>query len=384
MPILNSIAASLAISQILFFAVFITLHHRATTVAKLLILFSLCFSAYLLTTIPILVSNPYVSFVLYRLAVASPALIWLVAVLLFADSHRVPRRAFALIALYLCANGAGAFLYYIGHDFHLVTFLLTFALAQVIMLGFAVHAVYLGITGKTADLIEARRRVRMPFVIAMGALNVLIIGTGIVNYALSVSPLIDNPSQAILYSSTLLSFLAFLVCLYLNIKMFSMHSDATIVLAKSAVAPQFDTPVPTTQRKGGETELIKRIKTAMEQERMYREMGFTLGRLSEHLGVQDYQLRRAINDKLGFRNFNQFLNEFRIAEASELLAHTREPIATIALNVGYASLSSFNKAFKEQHGIPPRDYRGHDRVAEPPKQNAHAVAKKTAYAKNVS
>lgn len=384
MPIFNSITASLAISQILFFALFIAMNHRESIIAKLLILFSLCFSSYLLTTIPVFVSNPYVSFVLYRFAVASPALIWLIAVLLFADTHRVPKRAIALIALYLCANGTGAFLFYNQHEFDLVTFLLTFTLAQIIMLGFAVHAVYLGITGKTADLIEERRKVRLPFVIAMGSLNALIIGTGIVNYAVSILPQIDNPSQAIYYSNTLLTSLAFLVCLYLNIKAFALHADATILLEKSTTLAQYDTPAPAAQRKSGESELIRRIKHTMEQEKLYREMGFTLGRLSEHLSVQDYQLRRAINNKLGFRNFNQFLNRFRIAEASQLLAHTSVPIATIALNVGYASLSSFNKAFKEQHGIPPRDYRVLDKVSELPKEKAHAVANKTTYAKKVS
>lgn len=384
MPILNSIAASLAISQILFFAIFIALHHRQSTLGKLLILFSLCFCSYLLTTIPIVVSNPYVSFLLYRFAVASPALIWLIAVLLFDDTQRVPRGAIALALLYLSANGTGAFLYYTQHEFHPITFILTFALAQVIMLGFAVHAVYLGITGKTADLIEARRRVRMPFVIAMGALNALIIGTAFVNYGLSVLPQIENPTTAIYYSNSLLTMLAFAVCLYLNIKAFSLHSDTTTLLGRSAVATAYDDPSAATQHRGGESELVKRVKYTMEQERLYREMGFTLGRLSEHLGVQDYRLRRAINQKLGFRNFNQFLNQFRIAEASQLLAHTRVPIATIALNVGYASLSSFNKAFKEQHDIPPRNYRMLNTVSESSGENSGAVAKMKIQAKKVS
>lgn len=384
MPILNSITASLAISQILFFAIFIAIHHRESNIAKLLILFCVCFGSYLLTTIPSIVSNAYVSFVLYRFAVASPALIWLVAVILFTDTHRVPRGAIVLIALYMCANGTGAFLFYIQHEFRPTTFFLTFVIAQFIMLGFAVHAVYLGITGKTADLIEARRNVRLPFVIAMGALNALIIGTGFLNYALILYPQGNDPSQAIYYSNTILTTVAFLVCLLLNIKTFSLHSNATILLEERITVKPYDAPVPASLRKSGDSDLIQRIKHTMEHEKLYREMGFTLGRLSEHLSVQDYQLRRAINNKLGFRNFNQFLNHFRIAEASELLERTSVPIATIALNVGYASLSSFNKAFKEQHGIPPRDYRVLDKVSESPKENAHAAVKKADYARNAS
>lgn len=384
MPTINSIVATLAISQILYFALFIALHHRDSIIAKLLILFSLCLSSYLLTTIPILVSNPYVSFFLYRLAVAAPALIWLIAVLLFVDTQRIPRAALALIVFYLCANGTGALLYYTQHEFHPLTFALTFALAQLIMLGFAVHAVYLGITGKTDDLIEARRRVRIPFVIAMGALSALIIGTGFVNYALSVFPLLEDSARIIYYSNILLNTLAFLVCFYLNIKMFTLHSDATILLGRSTVSSPHAHAMAEKKHSSGELELVKRIKHAMEQEKLYQEMGFTLRQLSEHLSVQDHRLRRAINKRLGFRNFNQFLNWFRIAEASELLAHTRVPIATIAVNVGYASLSSFNKAFKEQHGIPPRDYRLLDKIAKASDESSDPADKRAPYAKKVS
>jgi AraC-like DNA-binding protein len=33
------------------------------------------------------------------------------------------------------------------------------------------------------------------------------------------------------------------------------------------------------------------------------------------------------------------------------------PISSIALDVGYASLSSFNKAFKDTHGVTPSTWR---------------------------
>ena len=67
-----------------------------------------------------------------------------------------------------------------------------------------------------------------------------------------------------------------------------------------------------------------------------------------------------INGSMGYRNFNQFLNHFRIQEASRRLVDRdtrRLPVLTIAIDVGYASLAPFNKAFKNIHGITPTEYR---------------------------
>ncbi len=353
---LNSFIASLAISQAMFLAVFMLLHFRSSTTGKLLVLFSVCLSAYLLTTIPPIISNPYVSFILFRFAVSTPAVLWIIANRLFDDRRDIPALTIALIAFYLIANGTGALLYYRGFDFTRISFFFTFVVSHAVMLGFAIHVVYLGITGKSDDLIESRRKVRIPLVIAMGILNAVIIGTAFVNYAINIVLEINDPSEVNLFSSILLSTLAFIVCLTLNIRIFSLHTDAAILLAsprraKPNASPESENP------SHAEPELVQKIRKAMHEEKLYQEMGLTLGRLAEHLSVQDYRLREAINKKMAFRNFNQFLNSFRIAEASRLLKSSRIPIATIALDVGYASLSSFNKAFKEHHGVPPRDFR---------------------------
>jgi len=51
---------------------------------------------------------------------------------------------------------------------------------------------------------------------------------------------------------------------------------------------------------------------------------------------------------LTYRNFNDYINHLRIAEAGErLIAEPETPVINIALVVGYRTLSSFNRAFKE-------------------------------------
>ena len=57
----------------------------------------------------------------------------------------------------------------------------------------------------------------------------------------------------------------------------------------------------------------------METEHGYRQEGLTIGRLAEQLGTQEYRLRRLINRRLGYRNFNEYLNDYRIREARALL-----------------------------------------------------------------
>ena len=63
---------------------------------------------------------------------------------------------------------------------------------------------------------------------------------------------------------------------------------------------------------------------------------------------------------LGFRNFTAFLNSYRVTEAKQQLGdpeQSRTPVLTIALNLGYASLGPFNRAFKAQTGMTPTEYR---------------------------
>jgi AraC-like DNA-binding protein len=98
----------------------------------------------------------------------------------------------------------------------------------------------------------------------------------------------------------------------------------------------------------------------MTKQFVYRKMSLTIGQLAQQLSVPEYRLRRIINIGLGFRNFNDYLNGFRIKEAGEGLADplkSDEAILNIALDVGFRSVSSFNKAFRDSFGVTPTQYR---------------------------
>jgi len=107
-------------------------------------------------------------------------------------------------------------------------------------------------------------------------------------------------------------------------------------------------------------DVVKNLQTLMSQENIYREIGLTIGQLAEKLDLPEYRLRKIINGGLGYRNFSDYLNGFRIKDASRCLADPRQidvPILNIALDTGFRSLSSFNKVFRETHSMTPSEYR---------------------------
>lgn len=94
------------------------------------------------------------------------------------------------------------------------------------------------------------------------------------------------------------------------------------------------------------------------QEGFYRRENLTLKDLSKALEVPEYKVRAVINKELGYRNFNEFINEYRIEEAGQRLIDEPEtPISNIALDVGYRTLSSFNRAFRKEKETTPTAFR---------------------------
>jgi AraC-like DNA-binding protein len=106
--------------------------------------------------------------------------------------------------------------------------------------------------------------------------------------------------------------------------------------------------------------LLHRLEHLMTVERAYRREGLTIGSLSAELGVPEYRLRQLINEGLGHRNFNAFLNRYRIEEASAALADPEQmevPVLTIAMDAGFQSVGPFNRAFRAATDRTPTEFR---------------------------
>ena len=101
------------------------------------------------------------------------------------------------------------------------------------------------------------------------------------------------------------------------------------------------------------------LKKLVTEEELYKNAGLSLGMLSKRLKVSPQKISMAINSSYG-ANFNGFINHYRVQQAQELMAQEKfknHTIASIAYEVGFNSLTSFNTAFKKETGTTPSVYR---------------------------
>ena len=102
----------------------------------------------------------------------------------------------------------------------------------------------------------------------------------------------------------------------------------------------------------------KRILIYFEEKKPYFNPDLTLSDLSEQLKTNTSVLSWVINT--GFeKNFNDFVNSYRVAAFQEALRHTRNSHLTllaIAFDCGFNSKTTFNRAFKKCVGQSPSDY----------------------------
>jgi AraC-like DNA-binding protein len=106
--------------------------------------------------------------------------------------------------------------------------------------------------------------------------------------------------------------------------------------------------------------LAAALDHAMQHQRLYRGDSLTIASLAAHLAAPEYRLRRVINQRLGHRNFNAFVNAWRLQDTYDALADPRlrdRPVLTIALEAGFQSIGPFNRAFKAATGLTPSEFR---------------------------
>lgn len=219
-----------------------------------------------------------------------------------------------------------------------------------IAFGLVAHIAYVAISGRKIDLVEGRRRARTIYASMISALFLIDLVSERA-YGAYFTPLIINVVQ-------LSAFLA--VILWSFYWLFRMEKSVFAFEKSAPVAPA----APALSHK--DAALKEKLTAIMEGERAFLETDLSIGALAQRLGAPEHHLRAFINKTMGHRNFRSYLNGYRLEAAKAALADPEKaalPILTIAMDSGFASLASFNRAFKETVGKTPSAYRNRENPA---------------------
>jgi len=220
---------------------------------------------------------------------------------------------------------------------------------NLLALCFIVLALAQTITSWSVDLIERRRNLRI-FIVGATVLY------GGVNALLGISIWgRDTAALANVVNAAVLTGIVAAIC-YAMMRI----NAADLFSAPSATATDAPESIAVTVDSGADQKLVVALMRLMADERIYRHDNISIGTLATKLAIPEYRLRRLINQRLGYRNFNVFLNNHRIEEAKAALADPSQaevPVITIAMDAGFQSLGPFNRAFKATTGVTPTEYR---------------------------
>lgn len=112
--------------------------------------------------------------------------------------------------------------------------------------------------------------------------------------------------------------------------------------------------------------LAQRIERLLDMDKVYQEPTYSRSDLARELNAPESAVSRVINIYFG-KSFPQLLNERRVADAQRLLMETTAPVKQVAEEVGFNSMATFNRVFRDVTGRTPTEFRAQS-------NNGHAAA----------
>lgn len=327
---------------------------RTRSAARLLTLFTLALCVQIVSSTPLFErSLPSTWQALpVGISVGNSVLFWLFVQLLFDDDFEL-RRWHALPWLFMFASGL-TFALSFGEGTPATTVhLVTQALIRWLPLLFAVLTMVAAVRRWSADLVESRRRLRA-FVVVAGCV-----------YTAVMVALRLNSGHGMLAAPAALVDIAFLLVIVAvpTVAVVRLRPGELFAPASTPAGTAVPAPVQADADTASDPQaqpLLSELHALMADQRAYAQENLTVASLAQQLKVPEYRLRRAINRSLGHRNFNAYVNEFRLREAQAALRDPTQshlPILTIALTAGFQSIGPFNRAFKALTGQTPSEYR---------------------------
>lgn len=281
------------------------------------------------------------------LQTALPALFWLLCHLIFAPRLRL-LSVWGAMALYSFLAPALARPFVAPGDVLTPEVFFGWRLGQFFEYVVVLHGLSLVIRYWRNDLVEARRKARLAFLLIVGS------AVGVATVSLNFG-LYHEYIRGII---TGLAAFAVLICLVKSregiLDLVDSNRASGSSQLQSSGASVSDAQEPLTVQQDEDAVVLGRTMDAG----FYRTEKLTLKKLSDATGIPEYRLRKVINQSLGYRNFNDYINQLRVAEAAERLRNEPEtPVLNISLDVGYRTLSSFNRAFRDIQNTTPTEFR---------------------------
>ena len=335
-----------AIGLLLLLAALLLRDGRHIAAARYAALFALGIAATLVSYAPQLATDRALWLLPPRiLAFGNPAVFWVLATALFDDAFVLSWRH---VAVWSGLVGLGFWAVYGGGS---RPFLPVNGLSLICLLLALWHVV----AGRADDLVEARRRLRLIFVVSVA----LFIAAVIVAVTLLGGGQ-GHPAFGLVNAFGAFAITFFFAAALLSLTPGAMFKPfALVAVARSSTSPGGQAPAVTPDDPR-EAALLAALSRQLNENRAYREEGLSMAALASRLGVPEYRLRRLINQRLGFRNFNAFLNSYRLDEVMAWLADPSQAetaILTLGLDAGFQSVGSFNRVFKERTGMTPSEFR---------------------------
>lgn len=228
--------------------------------------------------------------------------------------------------------------------------------ANLVRVAAALLALAVIVRGWKGDLVEPRRRLRGPFLVTI-ATYILVTRSFMILSALGMAPgwfMVTN--AAILFLVATAASLVFLESRGELFEVSPVTADPRAPARRLARSSAASLPAVDLAEKAD----LERLQGLMETGEVWREEGLSIAGLALRARMPEAQLRRLINDQLGYRNFPSFVNAHRIAAAQKQLSdpdQSRTPISAIAFEIGFASLGPFNRAFRQETGVSPSEWR---------------------------
>jgi len=161
--------------------------------------------------------------------------------------------------------------------------------------------------------------------------------------------------------------LTVMIICYVGIKGYAQHQPTKLVfteqkseikaipLKNEPLTPTNSFPtVPNTDY----SEWKPKIEQLFKEQKLYLEPELSLSDLATKLKTNTSVLSAAINQNFG-KNFNDFVNEYRVEEVKRQLkdpAYTHLSLLGVALECGFNSKSTFNRAFRKFTGQSPKEF----------------------------